>query len=97
MSLCSVSGCTATFESNVELNAHIASNQHIIPDDGQRTANDIARIQLTELMRSTSTRSRTEIEGILQHQDAAIYDLSVSFHHQILIELWLGNKNAQTW
>lgn len=82
MSLCPVSGCTATFESNVELNAHIASNQHIIPDDAPRTANDIARIQLIELLRSTSTRYRTEIEVILQHQDATIYDLSTSFHHQ---------------
>jgi hypothetical protein len=82
LSLCPVSGCTSTFESNIELNAHIAANQHTIPDEVPRTANDIARIQLTELLRSTSTRSHTEVEAILQHQDAVIFDVSTSFHHQ---------------
>ncbi len=82
MPFCPVSGCTAAFESNVELNAHIAANQHIIPDDVPRIANDIARIQVTELLRSTPTRSSTEVEAILQHQDATTYDVSTSFHHQ---------------
>ena len=54
----------------------------MITDDVPRTANNIARIQLTELTRSTSTRARGDIEGILQHQDATTYDLSMSFHHQ---------------
>ncbi|CAF4669746.1 unnamed protein product, partial [Rotaria magnacalcarata] len=65
---CSAAGCTATFESNIELSAHIAANLHVIVDDVPRTTNDIARIHLTEIRRSTSTRSRSETEAILQHQ-----------------------------
>ncbi|CAF4064817.1 unnamed protein product [Rotaria magnacalcarata] len=79
---CPVTGCTATFESNIELSAHISANQHVIVDDVPRTTNDIARIHLTEILRSTSTRSRSEAEAILQHQNATIHDVSGSFHHR---------------
>ncbi|CAF4058673.1 unnamed protein product [Rotaria magnacalcarata] len=79
---CPVTGCTATFESNIELSVHISANLHVIVDDVPRTTNDIARIHLTEIRRSTSTRSRSEAEAILQHQNATIHDVSGSFHHR---------------
>ncbi|CAM4817617.1 unnamed protein product [Rotaria magnacalcarata] len=79
---CPVTGCTATFESNIELRAHIAANLHVIVDDVPRTTNDIARIHLTEILRSTSTRSRSEAEAILQHQNATMHDVSGSFHYR---------------
>ncbi|CAF1130611.1 unnamed protein product [Rotaria magnacalcarata] len=79
---CPVTGCTATFESNIELRAHIAANLHVIVDDVPRTTNDIARIHLTEILRSTSTRSRSEAEAILQHQNATMHDISGSFHYR---------------
>ncbi|CAF4713747.1 unnamed protein product, partial [Rotaria magnacalcarata] len=47
-----------------------------------RTTNDIARIHLTEILRSTSTRSRSETEAILQHQNATMHDASGSFHYR---------------
>ncbi|CAF4152320.1 unnamed protein product, partial [Rotaria magnacalcarata] len=71
-----------TFESNIELSAHISANQHLIVDDVPRTTNDIARIHLTEILRSTSTRSRSEPEAILQHQNATMHDVSGSFHYR---------------
>ncbi|CAF4327169.1 unnamed protein product, partial [Rotaria magnacalcarata] len=79
---CPVTGCTATFESNIELRAHIAANLHVIVDDVPRTTNDIARIHLTEILRSTSTRSRSEAEAILQHQNTTMHDVSGSFHYR---------------
>ncbi|CAF2116394.1 unnamed protein product [Rotaria magnacalcarata] len=79
---CPVTGCTATFESNIELSAHISANLHVIVDNVPRITNDIARIHLTEILRSTSTRSRSEAEAILQHQNATIHDVSGSFHHR---------------
>ncbi|CAF4463797.1 unnamed protein product [Rotaria magnacalcarata] len=79
---CSAAGCTATFESNTELTSHIAANLHVIVDDVPRTTNDIARIHLTEILRSTSTRSRSETEAILQHQNATMHDVSGSFHYR---------------
>jgi hypothetical protein len=82
LSLCPVSGCTAAFESSIELDAHIAANLHIVPDSTPRTANDIARIHLTEVLRST--RSQTRAQAILKQQVASTYDLSNSFHNRFL-------------
>ncbi|CAF4962528.1 unnamed protein product [Rotaria magnacalcarata] len=79
---CPVTGCTATFESNIELSTHISANLHVIVDNVPRTTNDIARIHLTEILRSTSTRSRSEAEAILQHQNATMHDISGSFHYR---------------
>ena len=81
LSLCSISDCTANFESSVELDAHIATNLHSITEDVPRTANDIARIHLTEIVRSTPARSRKETDAIHQHHDTIVYDMSVSTHN----------------
>lgn len=80
LALCTVPGCTAVFDSNQELHAHIAANNHIIPMEIPRTANDTARIHLTEVVRST--RSRIKAQVSLHHADAASYDISTSFHYQ---------------
>jgi hypothetical protein len=78
--LCPVNGCTSTFESDTELNAHIASNSHTIPDQVPRTANDVARIHLTEILRTT--RSRTRAKATFQQQHNSGYDLSTSYCHE---------------
>ncbi|CAF4512756.1 unnamed protein product, partial [Rotaria sp. Silwood1] len=82
LSLCPVNGCTATFESSIALDAHIAANLHSIPEVVPKTANDIARIHLTEILRSTSTRSRNETDAIRQYHDNTIYDMSTSTHNR---------------
>ncbi|CAF4225837.1 unnamed protein product [Rotaria magnacalcarata] len=56
--LCPVSDCTASFESNADLESHIAANLHNVPDKQRRTANDIARLHLTELIRTTAIDSQ---------------------------------------
>ncbi|CAF3022156.1 unnamed protein product [Rotaria sp. Silwood2] len=81
---CPVTGCTATFKSNIELDVHIATDLHTFADDETRTTNDIARIHLTKILRSTSTRSRSQSEAILQHQNTTAYDPSTSFHYRFL-------------
>jgi hypothetical protein len=75
-----VTGCTATFESNIDLDTHIAANQHDILNEIPRTANDIARVHLTDILRTTTTQSRVEASTILQHQHAG--DLSLSAHYE---------------
>lgn len=81
LALCPVAGCTAVFDSNNELDAHIAANNHIIPMDTPRTANDIARIHLTEVVRST--RSWAKAQANLHHTDAESYDTSTSIYYQL--------------
>jgi hypothetical protein len=83
--MCSVSGCTATFESSIELDAHIAANQHSIPQETPRTANDTARFHLTEVLRTTSTQSHRETRTILQHQNISSHDLSQSAHYECFL------------
>lgn len=80
--LCPVRGCTASFESNVELDSHVASNQHFILKSIPRTANDIARVHLTEILRST--RSQTRAQAVPRSQDAATCDFSNSFHNNYI-------------
>ena len=81
---CPVSNCTVTFETNKELDANIAIDLHIIPEDVPRTINDIARIHLTELLRTSSLQSNTEAPAILQHQSADGYDNSLSFYYKLV-------------
>ncbi|CAF1459131.1 unnamed protein product [Adineta ricciae] len=80
--LCPVNGCTDTFESDTELNAHIAANLHTIPEQVPRTANDIARTHLTEIVRTTRSRTRAKAAAQQQHSDD--YDLSRSHCYEFL-------------
>ena len=82
LSICPVTGCTTTFESSIELDVHIAANQHDIPNEHPRTANDIARAHLTDILRSTSMRSSTQTRAIIQQQDISSSDLSISAHYK---------------
>ena len=79
---CPVPACTTTCKSNIELGIHIAVGLYTLADDETRTTNDIARVHLTEILRSASTRSCSQAEAILQHQNATAYDASVSFHYR---------------
>ena len=97
LSLCPDSSCTSTFESSVELGAYIPTNLHIVTEDVPRTANDIARIHQTKILRSTLTRSREEADTIHQHHDAIIYDMSVSTHNSFFFDLRLGATSKKTW
>ena len=82
LSICRVTGCTATFESSIELDVHIAANQPDILNEHPRTANDITRAHLTDILRSTSMRSSTETRAIVQQQDISSSDLSLSVHYK---------------
>ena len=81
LSIYPVTGCIATFESTIELDIHIAANQHDIPNEHPRTANDIARAHLTDILILTSMRSSTETRAIIQQQDVSSSDLSLSAHY----------------
>ena len=81
---CPVGNCTMTFETNKELGAHITIDLHIIPEDVPITINDIARIHLTELLRTTSLQPKTEAQAILQHQSADGCDVSSSFYYKFV-------------
>ena len=43
----------ATFVSNTDLESNIAANLHDVQGNQRRTANDIARLHLTELIQRT--------------------------------------------
>ena len=82
LSIYPVTGCTATFGSSIELDVHIAANKHDILNEYSRTANDIARAHLTNILRSTSMRSSTETRAIVQQQDISSSDLSLSARYK---------------
>lgn len=78
--LCPVNGCTSTFETDADLHEHIASNSHTIPEQVPRTANDVTRMHLTEMVRTT--RSCTRAKAAQQQQHNSNYNLSTSFHYE---------------
>jgi hypothetical protein len=77
-----VSGCTATFESNTELELHIATNLHQVQQNQPRTANDIARLHLTELIRTTSIDTQEQARSIFHSQETSYVDLTTSGHYE---------------
>ena len=95
MIFCPVTNCTITFETNDELDAHIAANLHAIPEDVPRTTNDIARTHLTELLRSTSLQLNRETQTILQHQNICGYDVSSSFHYRFVSACGCGLRTRR--
>ena len=82
MTLCPVSGCTATFESDADLESHIAANLHDVQENKRRTANDIARLHLTELIRATSIDTREHTKFIINTQNTTHVDLAKSEHYE---------------
>ena len=84
MIFCPATNGIVTFETNEELDSHIAANLHAIPEDISRTTSDIARTRLTELLRSASLQLNRETQTILQHQNICDYDVSSSFHYRFV-------------
>ena len=80
--LCPVSGCTATFESNVDLESHIAANLHNVQQNPHQTANDIARLHLTELIRTTSVETQEQVRSIFHSQDKPFTDITKSTRYE---------------
>lgn len=73
-----MSRCTATFESNADLESHIAANLHNVPQNPHQTANDIARLHLTELIRKTSVETQEQVRSIFHSQDKPFTDITKS-------------------
>ena len=80
LTLCPVSGCTASFESEADLESHIAANLQDVQQNKRRTANDIARLHLTELIRTTSIDTREHTKSIISSQNIPHADLTKSEH-----------------
>ncbi|CAF4127945.1 unnamed protein product [Adineta steineri] len=92
--LCPVNGCTCTFESDVELHEHIASNSHTVPEQVPRTANDVARLHLTEMVRTT--RSQTKAKAAQQQQQhSSTYDLTTSLHNEFFSHCGWGLRTRK--
>lgn len=77
-----MSDCMASFESNSDMESHIAANLRNVPDKQRRTANDVARMHLTELIRTTSIDSQQQTTSIFQSQDMLHADLTKSAHYE---------------
>ena len=68
----------ATFESSAELESHIAANLNNIQQNARRTTNDIARLPLTEIIRTTSIDKQEQTKNIIQSQNTPHIDFSKS-------------------
>ena len=79
---CPVSGCTATFELSTELDSHIAADLHTTAQNEARTANDTARLHLTEILQTTSVNAQEQTMIILQNQYNSSVDLTRSNFYQ---------------
>ena len=80
--LCPVTDCMTSFESNSDLDSHIAANLHYVPDKQRLTANDVASMHLTELIRTTNADSQQQATPIFNSQDISHVDLTKSTHYE---------------
>ena len=80
--MCPVNGCTTTFESEENLDVHIAANLHKIPSEDPRTSNDIARLHLIETVRSTNLKSLHDVKRIKRGQTSSTNVTNGSQHYQ---------------
>ncbi|CAF4091398.1 unnamed protein product [Rotaria sp. Silwood1] len=69
LSICPIPGCQSSFETAEELDVHIAANIHTIAEMERRSSNDVARIQLIEAVRSTTTFMRRQDVKFLDDQE----------------------------
>ncbi|CAF1620938.1 unnamed protein product [Adineta ricciae] len=95
LKLCPVSGCTATFESNTDLESHISANLHNVQPTQSRTANDIARLHLTELIRTTGIDAQQQATLLSQDQDMSHVDLTTSAHYQKFSSIGWGLRTRK--
>ena len=80
--LCPVTDCMASFGSYSDLNPHIVANLHNIPDKQRLTVNDVARMHLTEVIRTTNIDSQQRAISIFNSQDISHVDLTKSTHYE---------------
>ena len=93
--LCPVIDCMASFESNSDLDSHIAANLHNIPDKQRLTANDVARMHLTEVIRTTNTDFQQHATSIFNSQDISDVDLTKSTHYERLSSAGWGLRTRK--
>ena len=72
----------AAFESSTDLESHIAANLHDVQRNQRRTSNDIARLHLTELIRTTNIDAQQPATSIFHSQDMSQVDLTKSAHYE---------------
>ena len=80
--MCPVNGCTTTFESEENLDAHITANLHKIPPEDPRTSNDIARLHLIETVRLANFQYLHDVKRIKRDQSSSTNVTYSSEHHQ---------------
>ena len=85
----------AAFESDADLDSHIAANLHDVPQNKRRTANDIARLHLTELIRTASIDTRENIKFIINTQNTTHIDLTKSEHYEKFSSLGWGLRTRK--
>ena len=79
---CPVSSCTATFKLSTELDSHIAAGLHRTAQNEGRTANDTARLHLTQILQTTSVEAQEQTMSIYQNQHNSSVDLTKSNFYQ---------------
>ena len=77
-----VNRCTTTFESEENLDAHIAANLHKIPPEDLRISNDIARLYRIETVRSANFKSLHDVKRIKRDPSS-------------LTNIWYGSEHYQ--
>ena len=93
--LCPVTDCMASFESNPDLDLHIAANLHNVSDKQRLTANDVARMHLTELIRTTNADSQQQATPIFNSQDISHVDLTKSTHYERFLSAGWGLRTSK--
>ena len=77
-----VNRCTTAFESDENLDAHIAANFHKISPEDPRISNDIARLYRIEMVRSANFKSLHDIKRIKRDQNSSANIRYGSEHYQ---------------
>lgn len=85
--MCPVHGCTSTFESNEELDVHIAANLHKVTPPIPRTANDIARYHLVDTVRSINVQYQYDTDAVHQKHATSNFDTTNSVHYHYFTSL----------
>ena len=78
-----MSDCIVSFELNSDLESHIAANLHNVPDKQRRTANDVGRMHLMELIWTMSVDSQQQATLVFNGQDMPHVGLTNSGHYEM--------------
>ena len=77
-----VNRCITIFESDENIDAHIAANLHKIPPEDLRISNDIARVYRIEMVRSANFKSLHDVKRINRDQSSSTNIRYRSEHYQ---------------